>query len=129
MGLYHPLDVLLISSISCCISWHQQKNSKRKALAFNLDRCCHLVICLQLILVHYLDLYTIFWQLSFINVCNKLECLSLEGLASKHSSIFWTFLNYRCKKFNNIGPVFQKHMLITNKLLRCVFSLIIWICI
>ncbi len=25
-----------------------KKNSKRKALAFNWDRCCHLAICLQL---------------------------------------------------------------------------------
>ena len=41
------------SSISCCISKHlTRKFSKRKALAFHLDRCCHLAICLRLILFH-----------------------------------------------------------------------------
>jgi hypothetical protein len=32
-----------------------RKNSKRKALAFNRDRCCHLALCLRLILFQCWD--------------------------------------------------------------------------
>ncbi len=53
MGLYHPIDgdtnlkykLLFLLTPS-------KKISKRKALALNRDRCCHLALCLQLILFH-----------------------------------------------------------------------------
>jgi len=35
-----------------CYVTPNKKFSKRKAIAFNQDGCCHLVLCLQLILFH-----------------------------------------------------------------------------
>jgi hypothetical protein len=54
MGLYHPLDgVTNLKYKLLYFLTPNKKISKRKALAFNWDRCCHLVICLRLILFHY----------------------------------------------------------------------------
>jgi hypothetical protein len=53
MGLDHPLDgvtnpkyklVHFLTTKFFC--------KEKKAIAFNWDRCCHLVFCLQLILFH-----------------------------------------------------------------------------
>ncbi len=54
MGLYHPLDgdTQLKYKLLGFLTPNKQ-NSKIKALAFNWDRCCHLVLCLQLILFHW----------------------------------------------------------------------------
>ncbi len=54
MGLYHPLDG--ITNLKYKLLYFLTSNkkiSKRKALAFNRDRCCHVAICLWLILIHY----------------------------------------------------------------------------
>jgi hypothetical protein len=51
MGPYDPLDgntILKFKPLGFLIP--NKKNSKRKALAFNQDRCCHAALCLQLIL-------------------------------------------------------------------------------
>jgi hypothetical protein len=51
IGLYHPLDD--ITNPKCkllhffTITFF---NKEKKALAFNRDRCCHLVLCLRLIM-------------------------------------------------------------------------------
>jgi len=53
MGLYHPLDgdtnlkYKLLHFLT-----PNKKIQRQKALAFNRERCCHLVFCLQLILFH-----------------------------------------------------------------------------
>ncbi len=53
MGLYHPLDgVNILKYKLLYFLTRNKKISKRKALAFNRDRCCNLTICLQLILFH-----------------------------------------------------------------------------
>ncbi len=59
MGLYHPLDgdTNLKYKLLCFLT-PNKKNSKRKALAFNLNRCCHLVLGLRLILFHCLHWHT-----------------------------------------------------------------------
>jgi hypothetical protein len=45
---------LPVSSISCCVSQHLTKRfTQRNAIAFNRDRCCHLALCLWLILFHW----------------------------------------------------------------------------
>jgi hypothetical protein len=54
MGLYHPPDgVTNLKYKLLCFLIPNKKFSKRKVLAFNRDRCCHLALCLQLILFHY----------------------------------------------------------------------------
>ncbi len=53
MGLNRPLDG--DTNLKCkllCFLTPNKKISKRKALAFNRDRCCHLALCLWLILFH-----------------------------------------------------------------------------
>ncbi len=37
-----------------CFITSKKKCKEKNALAFNRDRCCHLVLCLQLIPFHYL---------------------------------------------------------------------------
>jgi len=55
MGLHHPLDGItnpkykLLHFFTTKIKFCKEK----KALAFNCDRCCHLALCLQLILFHW----------------------------------------------------------------------------
>ncbi len=47
--------VLPIPSISCSVSKQQKKICKeKKAQAFYWDKCCHLAICLWLILFHWI---------------------------------------------------------------------------
>jgi hypothetical protein len=51
--LYHPLDgITNLKYKLLCFLTPCKKNSKRKTLAFNQDRCCQLALCLQLILFH-----------------------------------------------------------------------------
>jgi hypothetical protein len=53
MGVYRPPDG--ITNLKYKLLYFltpNKKNSKRKALAFDRDRCCHLAICLWLILFH-----------------------------------------------------------------------------
>jgi hypothetical protein len=54
MGLYHLLDgdTNLKYKLLCFLT-PNKKISKRKVLAFNQDRCCHLALCLRFILFHY----------------------------------------------------------------------------
>ena len=53
IGLYHPLaGITNLKYKLLCFLTPDKKISKRKALAFNQDRCCHLALCLQLILFH-----------------------------------------------------------------------------
>ncbi len=53
MGLYHPLDGgTNIKYKLLCFLTPYKKISKKKPLAFNEDRCCHLTLCLWLILFH-----------------------------------------------------------------------------
>ena len=56
MGLFHPLDgdTNLKYKLLCFLT-PNKKISKKKALAFNLDKCCHLALCLQLILFHFIQ--------------------------------------------------------------------------
>jgi hypothetical protein len=53
IGLYHSLDG--ITNLKYKLLYFltpNKKISKRKALAFNRDRGCHLALCLRLILFH-----------------------------------------------------------------------------
>ncbi len=54
IGLYSPLDGATNFEYTLLCFLTPDKNiSKRKALAFNRDRCCHLAPCLWLILFHW----------------------------------------------------------------------------
>jgi hypothetical protein len=68
MGLYHPLDgdANLKYKLLCFLT-PNKKLSKKKALAFNRERCCHLALCLRLILFH---LYQLCQFLLTVNSCN-----------------------------------------------------------
>jgi hypothetical protein len=44
MGLYHPLDGITNAKYKLYFLTPNKKNSKRKALALNRDRCCHLAM-------------------------------------------------------------------------------------
>ncbi len=54
MGLDHPLDGVTNPKYNLLHLLSTKKICKeKKALAFNQDRCCHLALCLQLILFHW----------------------------------------------------------------------------
>jgi hypothetical protein len=54
MGFYQPPDgVTNLKYNLLYFLTPNKKNSKRKALAFNRDSCCHLALCLWLISFHY----------------------------------------------------------------------------
>jgi hypothetical protein len=54
MGFYRALDGVTNLKYRLLFSKHLTKEfSKRKALAFNRDRCWHLALCLRLILFHW----------------------------------------------------------------------------
>jgi hypothetical protein len=54
-GLHHPLDGITNPEykLLCFIQLTKFFWKEEKALAFNRDRCCHLALCLQLILFHW----------------------------------------------------------------------------
>jgi hypothetical protein len=52
MGLYHPLNGVTNLKYKLFFLTPNKKNSKREALAFHRVGCCHLAICLWLILFH-----------------------------------------------------------------------------
>ena len=55
IGLYQPLDGLNNPKYKLCFI--QPTNffcKEKKALAFNRDRCCHVALCLRLILFYYI---------------------------------------------------------------------------
>ncbi len=57
IGLYPPLDgVTNPKHRLLCFLTTKFLCKEKKALAFNQDRCCHLVLCLWLILFHYLSI-------------------------------------------------------------------------
>jgi hypothetical protein len=60
IGLYHPLDgITNLKYTLLCFLTPNKKSFKEKALAFNWGRCCHLVLCLLLILFYCNKSYVI----------------------------------------------------------------------
>ncbi len=55
MGLHHPLDGKTYPKYKLLLHFIQLTKNflQREALAFNRNRCCHLALCLRLILFHY----------------------------------------------------------------------------
>ncbi len=54
IGLHHPLGGVTNPEykLLCFIQLSKNFCKEKKALTFNRDRCCHLALCLQLILFH-----------------------------------------------------------------------------
>ncbi len=52
IGFYHPLDGVTNLKYKLLCFLTPNKKFSKKALAINQDRCCHLALCLQLILFH-----------------------------------------------------------------------------
>ncbi len=56
IGLHHsPKGVTNLKYKLLSFLTHNKKISKRKVLAFNRDRCCHLALCLRLIIFHFVN--------------------------------------------------------------------------
>ncbi len=93
MGLYHPLDG--VANLKYKLQYFlssNKKNSKRKALTFNWDRCCHLVICLWLIFFHYLLKNIVFLSdeliIFYLTVSELVKFLSLSNPLELCSDLF-----------------------------------------
>jgi hypothetical protein len=72
-----------------------KKFSKRKALAFYRDRCCHLALCLQLILFHFMFVRKAVFLLAKFN--------KIVPVTVKHDSHCWTCLGW--DDTNRNGPI------------------------
>jgi hypothetical protein len=89
-GLHHPSDGItnLKYKLQCFLTtkffW-----CKEKALAFNWDRCCHLAICLQLILFH--------WILS-ISVCTAQEAKASTVTVERVSFCWLTYQSFKKRR-------------------------------
>jgi hypothetical protein len=94
MGVYHPLDgVTNLKYKLLYFLTPNKKISKRKALAFNRDRCCHLAICLQLILFHLLDILTTYSVKK--NLKSKYKtCIQIMEFESRSFGAFETFSTF-----------------------------------
>ncbi len=59
IGLHHPLDGVTNPEYKLLhfIQLTKFFGKEEKALAFNWDRCCHLALCLQLILFHCFSIH------------------------------------------------------------------------
>ncbi len=53
IGLFHPLDGITNPKYKLLCFLTTNFCKEKKALAFNWDRCCHLALCLWLILFHF----------------------------------------------------------------------------
>jgi hypothetical protein len=53
IGLYYPLNGVTNPQYKLLHFFTITFFNKEKALTFNRDRCCHLALCLQLIVFHY----------------------------------------------------------------------------
>jgi len=79
IGLYHPLDGItdpkykllhfLTTNFFC---------KEKKAIAFNRDRCCHLALCLRLILFHFAA------RMHFRQQGGFLHCVFIETAKSQY---------------------------------------------
>ncbi len=74
MGLYHALDSVTNLKYKLYFLTPNKKFSKRKALAFNRDRCFHLVICLRLILFHYSPVAIATFAFAHRKTCIRQQC-------------------------------------------------------
>jgi hypothetical protein len=91
MGLYDPLDS--VTNLRCKLFYFstiiKKYFSKRKALAFNRDRCCYLVNCLRLILFHF----RANWLQSLkLYQCKKLV-INIESLLGRNHRNLWLLIS------------------------------------
>jgi hypothetical protein len=104
MRLCHPPDG--ITSPKCKLLFFMTTNffcKEKNALAFNRDRCCHLVFYLQLIPFHCFRKIQFLWSIStlvkylviylstkpFQNLCNQCEKYSNFKTFSKHVFVYY----------------------------------------
>ncbi len=75
IGLHHPLDGVTNPKykLMCFIQLTKFFCKEKKTLAFNQDRCCHLTLCLRLILFHFV-------QNPF---SNKIRCIFIKNIDEK----------------------------------------------
>ncbi len=84
-----------VPSISCCVlNHHNLFYQIQNALAFNWDKCCHLVPCLQLLPFHYFVPGKLF----------RPSLMFAGKVRDKRSSLLRKVVTYDCKEFYNIYP-------------------------
>jgi hypothetical protein len=91
IGLYHPLDGVTNPKYRLlCFLTTKFLCKEKKALAFNQDRCCHLVLCLWLIVFHYLSI--IFTFASIIITLSLNVNVKRQGaryISAKNLEVVW----------------------------------------
>ncbi len=88
MRLCHPPDGSTSPKYKLlCLIITKKICKEKNALAFNRDRCCHLVLCLQLIPFHYAESHYVKRHYAeFLSAeCHHTECLCGHALSIPHS--------------------------------------------
>jgi hypothetical protein len=120
MGLHHPLDGItnpkykLLHFLTTKMKFCKEKNT----LAFNWDKCCHLVLCLWLISFHYLAFILWAWVLYCVKVNLKRPLHFInKALHPKYPlEVCKTFCEYgpRNKKMNMKKKSRKKDLIATS---------------
>ncbi len=115
-GLDNPLDGITIPKYKLLHFFTTKKNCKeKKALALNQDRCCHLVLCLQLILFHFITKLYIF----SLQVMGQRALLS--RLCQHHLIVTGFVLTLAPWKWQNIISI-EIAIFVVSSLLRYAYS-------
>ncbi len=120
IGLYHPLDgITNLKYMLLCFLTPNKFFIQKKALAFNRDICCHLVLCLQLILFHQQQISShnqaIYWVKELHSINHYITSLKSQNenicipqtvqliLATRKKKSFILYRQERQKKIEKIG--------------------------
>jgi hypothetical protein len=106
-GLYHPLDGATKPKYKLlCLLTTKKIGKEKKALAFNWNRCCHLVLCLQLIPFHCLTQWPRLTAVAFDSMSLWSKVLALLRYGSLQD--FNNDYNYLFKGLRMIAVAFDR---------------------
>jgi hypothetical protein len=125
MRLCHPPDGNTSPryKLPCFITTKKICNEKN-ALAFNQDRCCHLVLCLRLIPFHWQSNVILVWAISslLLNYSVVLQFWSYRGQHWKVKQITY-FFSKKVKELQNFSVTILELLKMCCSIeLACVFN-------
>jgi hypothetical protein len=124
MELCHPLEGVtnLEYNLLCFLTPNKIIFSKWKALAFNRNRCCHLTLCLQLILFHcgFKKLYSTLPKLASPKETPLEWCLRVwRKIETKNKMNFvWPIWLYSTELHNQSHYVWKDLLLRISRMIR-----------
>ncbi len=128
-------QTVTVPSISCCfLNHHNLFYQIQNALAFNGDMCCHLALCLQLLLFHFiiflylslslLMILKVYWKISvLLGLFQILEILDLAMTKDEEVNVTVTSSKHHSNPFLGKAQEFFFHSS-PNQVSLCVESIL-----